>query len=140
MALADQTDGTPDIETARQVLRDPLLKVFPAALLGRMIITPYYPLGDDVLRTLIRIRLDKVVERARSVYGVDTQYGDDVVDLILSRCQERESGGRVVDAILTNTVLPKISETFLKAKMDGSEIARLKIVADAADIRYVFES
>jgi len=139
MDLADATKGVPDVETAQQTLRPALLNVFPAALLGRMIITPYYPLSDTVLRTLITMRLKKIVDRAHSVYGTTLSYGEDVVDLILERCQERESGGRVIDAILTNTVLPKLSETFLKAKLDGTKIADVSLLVESNDFVYKFK-
>jgi len=137
--LFDQTEGVPTLEAAREVLRGPLLDVFPAALLGRMVVTPYYPLTDDILRTLISMRLDKIVARAKQVYDVDTKYDRAVVDLILSRCHERESGGRVVDSILTNTVLPKISETFLTAKLDGTRLAHLKLMVEKGEILYEFQ-
>jgi len=137
--LFDQTEGIPTLEAAREVLRGPLLDVFPAALLGRMVVTPYYPLTDDILRTLISMRLDKIVARAKQVYDVDTKYDRAVVDLILSRCHERESGGRVVDSILTNTVLPKISETFLTAKLDGTRLAHLKLMVEKGEILYEFQ-
>ena len=139
MDLADATEGVPDVETAQQTLRPALLNVFPAALLGRMIITPYYPLSDTVLRTLITMRLKKIVDRAHSVYGTTLSYGEDVVDLILERCQERESGGRVIDAILTNTVLPKLPETFLKAKLDGTKIADVSLLVESNDFVYKFK-
>jgi len=139
MQLADGTKGVPDEDNARLVLRDSLLSVFPAALLGRMIITPYYPLTDEVLRILIKMRLDKVVGRAESVYDVKMTYSKGVVDLILDRCQERESGGRVVDAILTNTVLPKLSESFLSNRLDGTEIATVSLLVKNDDFVYKFK-
>jgi len=139
MDLADATDGVPDVETAQQTLRPALLNVFPAALLGRMIITPYYPLTEQVLRTLITMRLKKIIDRADNVYGSKLSYSDAVVDLILDRCQERESGGRVIDAILTNTVLPKLSESFLKAKLDGTKIADVSLLVESNDFVYRFK-
>ncbi len=139
MKLADATEGVPDPDEARQVLRDSLLSVFPAALLGRMIITPYYPLSDEVLKILIKMRLDKVVKRAEATYGVKMTYSKPVVELILARCNERESGGRVVDAILTNTVLPKLSEKFLSSRLDGMEIAKVSLLVKNDDFVYKFE-
>lgn len=139
MELADATSGVPDVETAQQALRPALLNVFPAALLGRMIITPYYPLTEEVLRTLITMRLKKITDRAKAVYDSKLTYGNDVVDLILDRCQERESGGRVIDAILTNTVLPKLSESFLKAKLDGIKIAYVSLLVESNDFVYKFK-
>jgi type VI secretion system protein VasG len=139
MQLADATEGIPDEDEARLILRESLLRVFPAALLGRMIITPYYPLTDEVLKTLIKMRLDKIIARAESVYGVTMTYSNKVIALILDRCQERESGGRVVDAILTNTVLPKLSEKFLSSRLDGTEIASVSLLVKNDDFVFKFK-
>lgn len=139
MRLVESSEGVPDEDAAKEVLRDPLLSVFPAALLGRMIIIPYYPLTDEVLTILIKMRLDKVVRRAKSVYDATMTYSDDVVSTILSRCQERESGGRVVDAILTNTVLPELSEAFLTSRLDGANIASISLLTKNEDFVYEFQ-
>jgi len=139
MRLVESAKGIPDEDTAKEVLRSPLLSVFPAALLGRMIIIPYYPLTDEVLTILIKMRLEKVIKRAKSVYGATMTYSDDVVSMILSRCQERESGGRVVDAILTNTVLPELSEAFLTSRLSGANIASISLLTNNEDFVYKFQ-
>ena len=138
MQIADQ-DVLPDLEDVQKSLRPALLKTFPAALLGRMIITPYYPLTDDVLRTLIKMRLGKIADRARDSYGAEMVYGDEIINLILDRCEERESGGRVIDAILTNTVLPKLSSTFLGAKLEEKNIDKVFLSVEDKNIVYSFE-
>lgn len=139
MRIADSNDALPELETVQKALRPALLQTFPAALLGRMIITPYYPLSDDVLRKLITMRLDKVVARVESAYDASLTYDDNVVATILDRCQERESGGRVIDAILTNTVLPKLSSTFLGSKLDGKRIADVILSVEGGDFTYTFK-
>ena len=67
------------------------------------------------------------------------EYDDDVVNLISSRCTEVESGARVVDAILTNTVLPAISQEMLGRLMEGKSIDRVQVSVEEGDLRYVFE-
>lgn len=138
MEIAD-SETLPDLETVQKSLRPALLRTFPAALLGRMIITPYYPLTDEVLRTLIKMRLGKIADRARQTYNSELVYGDDVINLILGRCEERESGGRVIDAILTNTVLPKLSSAFLGAKLEGNSIKKAVLSVENGDIAYGFK-
>ena len=139
MEIADR-DELPPVEDVQKELRPALLETFPAALLGRMVITPYYPLSDEVLRRLIRMRLDKVVSRVEATYGAELSYGEEAVDLILSRCEERESGGRVVDAILTNTVLPELASTFLGAKLDGRKLSGVELKVREADFAYEFNA
>ncbi len=137
MQIADQ-DVLPELEDVQKSLRPALLQTFPAALLGRMIITPYYPLTDEVLRTLIKMRFGKIAARAQDNYGAEMVYGDDIINLILERCEERESGGRVIDAILTNTVLPKLSSAFLGAKLEGKRIDKVSLSVENEDIVYSF--
>jgi len=123
MSLCKDPELMPDPEGIAKSLRAPLLKVFPPALLGRIVVIPYYPLSDDVLAKIIRLQLDRVVARIRLNHGAELRYDDSVVKLIASRCTEPESGGRMIDAILTNTLLPQMSREFL-TRMSRGESTR----------------
>ena len=119
MGMCKDPELLPDAEGIAKALRPPLLKAFPAALLGRIVVIPYYPLSDAVLGRIIRLQLDRVVARIGQNHGAELRYGEDVVKLIASRCTEPESGGRMIDAILTNTLLPQVSRGFLARLSDG---------------------
>jgi type VI secretion system protein VasG len=116
-----------------------LLKVFPPALLGRLVTIPYYPLSDDMLGRIVKLQLRRIEKRVTARYKIPMDIGDDVIKLVVSRCTESESGGRMIDAILTNTMLPTISREFLKRTMDGQAITRLKVGVDAGDFSYGFD-
>ena len=122
-----------------EALRPPLLKVFPAALLGRLIVIPYYPLNDSMIEMIIRLQLGRIERRIRETHDVPFTYDDAVVNLIASRCTEVESGGRMVDAILTNTLLPSMSAEFLTRMLEGRPAARVHVGAEGAEFRYAFE-
>jgi len=62
-----------------------------------------------------------------------------VVKLIISRCNEVESGGRVVDAILTNTVLPRISREYLTRLTNGQTITQVALTVKDGDFEYGFD-
>ena len=66
-------------------------------------------------------------------------YGEDVVNLIASRCNEPESGGRMIDAILTNTMLPAISGAFLERMMDGGMVAKVDVGVADGEFTYAFD-
>lgn len=117
----------PEIDAISAALRQPLMNVFPAALLGRMITVPFFPLSPEVLRKIILLQLGRVVKRVQANHKATLEYDDAVVELILSRCTETESGGRMIDAILTNTLLPAMSHRFLDAMMEGREISEVQI-------------
>ena len=118
-SLCQDPDLMPDPEGIAKALRPALLKVFPAALLGRLTVVPYYPLSDEMLKSIIRLQLGRIERRLLANHGTVFTYGEDAVDLIASRCTENESGGRMIDAILTQTLLPEISREFLRRMADG---------------------
>jgi type VI secretion system protein VasG len=129
----------PDAEGIAKALREPLLKVFPPALLGRLVVIPYYPLNDQMIGAIARLQLGRIEKRIRENHKVPFTYEDAVIKLIASRCTELESGGRMIDAILTNTVLPKISEEFLQRMVEGKTIARVHVSVADGDFKYGFE-
>ncbi len=129
----------PEPEGIAKALREPLLKIFPAALLGRLTVIPYYPLTDDMLRSITGLQLDRVKKRVQANHGVPFEYDGAVVDLIVSRCTERESGGRMVDAILTQTLLPAISREFLTRLMEGKAVGKVRVAAKDGEFNYLFE-
>jgi type VI secretion system protein VasG len=129
----------PEPEGLAKALREPLLKVFPPALLGRIVTIPYYPLSDAVMASIIRLQLGRIEKRVKNTHKIPFTYDDDVVKLIAERCTEVESGGRMIDAILTNSVLPSISREFLARTMEGRPVDRVHISVADGDFRYVFE-
>jgi type VI secretion system protein VasG len=133
MNLCADPDTMPTAEGLREALRPQLLKNFPAALLGRLVAIPYYPLSDEMLERIIRLQLERVRKRVAARHGVPFAYDPAVVELIRKRCTEVESGGRMIDAILTNTVLPTVSREFLVRLKDGTPIASVQVgVQDGA--------
>ena len=130
MDLCADPDLMPEPEGIVEALREPLLKEFPAALIGRLVTIPYYPLSDEVLSLIIRLKLDKIVRRIQENHDVVLRYGEDVIKLISERCNDIDSGARVVDSMLTNTVLPRLSEKFLTGMLEGEtyEVVELLIV------------
>ncbi|CAH0296298.1 Chaperone protein ClpB [Massilia sp. Bi118] len=137
-SLCKDPDLMPDPEGMAKALREPLLKVFPPALLGRLVTIPYYPLSDDMLGRIVRLQLNRIKKRVEARYKIPFTYSDEVVRLVVSRCTESESGGRMIDAILTNTMLPDMSREFLTRMMEGRTAERVEVgVADGAfDYRF----
>jgi type VI secretion system protein VasG len=137
--LCKDPDLMPDPEGMAKALREPLLKVFPPALLGRLVTIPYYPLSDEMLAKIVRLQLGRIKKRVEARYKIPFEVDDDVVKLVVSRCTESESGGRMIDAILTNTMLPDISREFLTRMMEGRSIDRVRVVARDQQFEYSFD-
>jgi type VI secretion system protein VasG len=137
-SLCKDPELMPEPEGIAKALREPLLKVFPPALLGRLVVIPYYPLNDQMIGAIARLQLGRIKKRIAESHKIPFTYDDEVIKLIASRCTELESGGRMIDAILTNTVLPKISEEFLLRIMDGNAIERVHVSVVDGEFTYEF--
>jgi type VI secretion system protein VasG len=129
----------PDPARIAEALRPSLLEVFPAALLGRVVTIPYYPLSDEMLGNIVRLQLDRVKRRVTDSYKIPFTYDDSVVQLVSSRCTELESGGRMIDAVLTNTLLPELSRELLLRTLDGKPAAKVAVTTAASTFSYSFD-
>jgi len=138
MSMTRDPELMPEPEDIAKALREPLLKVFPAALLGRIQVVPYFPLSDEMLGNIIRLQLNRIKKRIAENHKATFAYSDEVVKLISSRCTEIESGGRMIDAILTNTILPKLSEEYLRRTIDGKALQNISLGVANGDFSYDF--
>ncbi|MEJ2462510.1 MAG: type VI secretion system ATPase TssH [Candidatus Thiodiazotropha sp.] len=136
--LCRDRELSPQPDAVARALREPLLRVFPAALLGRLAVVPYYPLGDEILARVVRLQLERVRQRLLRNHAVALSYDDGVVALIIGRCTELESGARMVDAILTNNLLPKISRYLLTQRMGEGQPEGIHIGVEAGEFRFSF--
>jgi type VI secretion system protein VasG len=139
VSLCKDPELMPDADGVGKALREPLLKKFPAALLGRLVVIPYYPLSDAILSDIVRLQLGRIAKRVTEHHRIPFSYDDEAVKLIVGRCTEVESGGRMIDAILTNTVLPAISREFLTRTMEGATLKSIRLSAAGGDFDYRFE-
>ena len=129
----------PEPEGICKGLRKPLLEVFPAALLGRLVVVPYYPISDETLKLIIRLQLGRIGRRTQENHKIPFIYDEKVVELIASRCTEVESGARMVDAILTNTLLPEISQELLTRLMESKTAKRVHVGVKDSEFTYSFD-
>jgi type VI secretion system protein VasG len=140
MKVCADPDTMPDAEGLAEALRPDLLKAFKPALLGRINIVPYFPLGDEVLRRIITLQLKRIGERIRENHKAAFSYDDALIQTIASRCKEVESGARNVDHILTGTLLPEIAGEFLSHMAEGKPVSRAHVsVTEEGKFRYVVE-
>ncbi|WP_431125288.1 type VI secretion system ATPase TssH [Variovorax paradoxus] len=139
MSMCRDPELLPDSNALADALKAPLMKVFPPALLGRIVTIPYYPLSPEMMKKIVRLQLGRIKKRVETNHGVPFEYSEAVVEQVVARCQDPESGGRVIDAILTNTVLPTISVEYLQRLASGGEIRRVALDVKDADFTYAFD-
>jgi len=113
MKLTADPETMPGPEGLVKALKPELDKVFKPAFLGRMVIVPYFPVRDEILKQIIVLKLDRIRKRILENHKVHLTWDDAVLSEIAKRCTEIESGARNIDSILTNTVLPEISRQML---------------------------
>lgn len=121
----------PDLETIRTALKEPLLQVFPAALLGRIQIIPYYPLSKDTLKRILELSLIKIANRVYENHKIELTYTEQMKDFVINRCNDVDSGGRMIDTILTNSLLPQLSQIVLSHIIENRKISSIN--ADTTD-------
>ena len=139
MKLCADPELRPDPETLADSLRDDLLKVFKPAFLGRLTVIPYYPLADDVMRGICELKLKSIRRRLESAYRAEFAWSDDVVTAVVERCNEADSGARVIDRILSGTLLPDLSTKLLSRMAEGAPVERVRVDWDGADGAFRYE-
>ncbi len=115
MKMADEGKTRPDPEVLGAAMKPHLTQVFPPALLGRIVTIPYFPLSGEMLGGIVRLQLDRIKKRIAENHDAAFVYSDAVVEHIVSQCNDPDSGGRMIDNIITNTLLPELSRHFLNA-------------------------
>ncbi|MBV9928143.1 MAG: type VI secretion system ATPase TssH [Acidobacteria bacterium] len=139
MRLCADPETKPDPGPLTEAIRPELLKVFKPALLGRMVVVPYYPISDVVMRQIIELQLGRVGRRLAENHGAGFTYDAAVVGEIADRCQEVESGARNVDHILTRTLLPEMSGEFLSRMAASETVSGVHVsVGESREFQYRF--
>ncbi len=139
MQACKQGELRPDSDVLVQALRPDMLQVFPPALLGRLEILPYYPLSGDMLAQIVRLQLERIQKRVLNVHGIDMRTGPAVIERMVSLCHETDSGARMVGSVLSNTVLPVISQHLLNATLQGQQVSRIAMDVQDHEFIYTFE-
>ncbi len=126
----------PDAATLATALKPALLEVFPPALLGRVVTIPYYPLSPAMLGGIVRLQLKRVGGRIAEHHKATFEADDSAVELIVSMCNDPDSGGRVIDNVITNTILPALSREILKRQLAREPIQSAKVAAEGGTFVY----
>ena len=134
--MCKDPDLKPNAEGLEKALRGPLTKIFPDALLNRLMVVPYYPITKEMLQTIIKLNLSRVARRVQENHKVPLTYDDSVPELIGQRCTELERGARMVDALITNNILPEIGREYLSRLASGTPMEKVQLTTK--DGQFVF--
>lgn len=112
-------------------VRQDLIDFFTPALLGRITVVPYYPLSDEAMKRIVTLQLDRVGHRIAEHHKAAFTYEDGLVDAVLNRCKETDSGARNIDRILTGAMLPDLATEFLVRLSEGVSTKSVNVGLDA---------
>ena len=138
MKLCADPETMPSPEGLAEAIYPELLKTFKPAFLGRITIIPYFPLSDTIMRQIATLKLGKIARRIMEHYDAPFSWSEGVLDHIVSRCTEVDSGARNVDKILTGTLLPQMSAEFLSRMAAGEAIQAAAVDVDPSG-SFVFQ-
>jgi len=137
MKLVADPETAPSPRALVDTLKPDLNKIFKPAFLGRMVVIPYYPVRDEALKQIIRLKLGKIQRRILENHKIKLTYDDAFLNEVASRCTEVESGARNVDNILTNSLLPDISRKILGGMAEGEKMTAIHVgIGDNGDFVY----
>ena len=117
----------PSVDELDVLIRPQLMKIFKPAFIGRLQVIPFYPIDDTDLAQIIRLKLQRVIDRIANQHQIRLDYGDSVIDTILNRCTEVDSGARNIDSILNGSLLPELAQHLLTHMAEGKKISRIKV-------------
>jgi type VI secretion system protein VasG len=137
MKLVADPETAPSPRALVEALKPDLNKIFKPAFLGRMVVIPYYPVRDEALKQIIRLKLGKIQRRILENHKIKLTYDDAFLNEVASRCTEVESGARNVDNILTNSLLPDISRKILGGMAEGERMTAIHVgIGENGDFVY----
>ncbi|WP_293807816.1 type VI secretion system ATPase TssH [uncultured Bosea sp.] len=136
MSMSANGAAKPDPEAMAVSLRPALLKVFPPALIGRLVTIPYYPLSSDMLAGIVRLQLGRIGKRLAENHKAAFIYDDAVVEHIVGQCNDPDSGGRMIDNIITNSMLPALSRAILNLQLEKKPLTEAKVSVEGGQFAY----
>ncbi len=133
-------DQLPAADALTDALRPVLYKSFKPAFLGRMQVVPFYPIPDEVLARIIELKLGSIRERIAARHKADFSWNAGLVEAVLARCTEVDSGARNVDHILNGTLLPEIAAEVLGRMAAGEAVRQVRVTTGRkGDFRYAIK-
>ena len=138
MDMTDQGRKEVDVEVLSDALKPALLDVFPPALMGRIVAIPYFALNTEALMGITKLKLKAVQNRLKDAHGATMTFSQEVLDHIVDQCRDPDSGGRMIDNIITNSILPDLSRRVLSKMVAGEEMQAVEVLLKDGRIDYAF--
>jgi type VI secretion system protein VasG len=132
-------DEMPDVASLTVAIRPALYQTFKPAFLARMKVIPYYPISDDAFESITRLKLDRIGKRIAANHRAEFFYDDALVDSLIARCTDGDSGARSIDHLIEGSLLPDMADTLLARMADGKGVQRIKVGVNKRGFTYSFK-
>ncbi|PQQ22116.1 type VI secretion system ATPase TssH, partial [Photorhabdus luminescens] len=132
-------DNADKPEEMNDLLYPELAAFFKPALLARMEVVPYLPLGQDTLKTIIQVKLARLDNLLRQRFNAEVTLSDDVVEEILQRATRAENGARMLESIIDGALLPPLSLLLLQKMAAGKQISTIQLTVNDHQFNAVVE-
>ena len=138
MDMAEKGETRPEVDDLSEAMKPYLTRVFPPALLGRIVTIPYFPLSAEVLSGIVKLKLKAIVRRMKENHGAVMTVSPEVMTFIVDQCKDPDSGGRMVDNIISNSILPDLSREVLSRMVSQTDMKGVEVVMKDGKIGYDF--
>ncbi|MGV8004041.1 type VI secretion system ATPase TssH [Photorhabdus temperata subsp. temperata] len=132
-------DNADKPEEMNDLLYPELAAFFKPALLARMEVVPYLPLGYDTLKTIIQGKLVRLDNLLRQRFNAEVTISDDVIEEILQRATRAENGARMLESIIDGALLPPLSLLLLQKMASGKQISTIQLTVDTHEFNVAVE-
>ena len=120
--MAMHEGGTkPPMEDVVAAIRPELSKHFKPALLARMSVVPYRPMDPEILADIAKLKLGGLAKRLHDTHGLETTFEDSLIEHLVARCTEGETGARALDHAMRGALMPNLARALLE-KMAGEDM------------------
>jgi type VI secretion system protein VasG len=113
------TPVPPDVGELTAAVKPALVQHFKPALNARWTMVPFLTIGPEIMKEIVRLKLDRVGRRLHESHRIAFAYDQKVVDQIAGRCTEVDTGARNVDHVVQSSLLPRISTDILERLATG---------------------
>ncbi len=127
-----KSEERPGAADLTESIRAELTNHFQPALLARCKVVPFYPLLGDAMKSIVDLKLSKIVKRLQATHDVAFEYSPVLADSIAAQCLTVESGARNIDAVIDQSLLPTITQNLL-AQLGSDEEPFKKILVNASE-------
>ena len=121
-------DGASALAVA-EAIRPILARHFKPALLARMAVVPFFALGGEAMARIVRLKLERLRETLWANNRISLEHTPAVVDWLLARCADPDTGARAIDRVLQGEVLPGLSREIL-ARLGQNQGLELRLDVD----------